>query len=72
MGYGTKFQKKWLAQRSGGSVLARFDYDYYLKQESLYTKLYIDQYKNNISFYYSIPINLCVCKLSCHLGLFGR
>jgi hypothetical protein len=41
--YGTKFQKKWLAQRSGGSVLARFDYDYYLKQESLYTKLYIDQ-----------------------------
>ena len=43
MRYGTKFQKKWLAQRSGGSVLARFDYDYYLKQESLYSKLYIDQ-----------------------------
>lgn len=37
MRYGTKFPKKWLAQRSGGSVLAsRFDYDHYLKQESLY------------------------------------
>ena len=42
MRYGTKFQKKWLAQRNGGSVLARFDYDYYLKQDH-YIKLYINQ-----------------------------
>ena len=67
MRYGTKFPKKWLAQRSGGSVLAsRFDYDHYILNYISINK------KNNISFYYSIPINLCVCKLSCHLGLFER